>query len=181
MDDWQSCIYKRDFSLLERNKMKYLLRKLIKKADICLAICEEMKSEYSKRYKRKFLAFQNCIDIQNLDIKNNLVPKKSNDKFILTYTGSILSFAQFYSLIDITKAIKELNNQGFNLVFEIYTPLLLSNKYIKKLLKIDSSITIHDVIKDDKKFFDILNNSNGLFLPVNFDNYTKIYQIFNAN
>jgi len=174
MDDWQSCIYKKGiFSLLERNKMKYLLRKLIKKADVCLAICEEMKAEYSKRYKRKFLAFQNCIDIDKLQIKNNFVSRKSNDKFIFTYTGSILSFAQFYSLIDITKAIKELKNEGHNIIFEIYTPLVLSKKYIKKLLLIDSSIKINDVIKDDNQFFDILNKSNGLLLPVNFDKYTK--------
>ena len=174
MDDWQNCIYKKGiFSLLERNKMKYLLRKLINKADTCLAICEEMKNEYSKRYKKRFLAFQNCIDIENLKIQNNLVSRKTNDKLILTYTGSILPFAQFYSLIDISKAIKELKNQGYKIVFEIYTPLLLSENYIKKLLLIDSSIKIYDVIKDDKQFFDILNNSNGLFLPVNFDNYTK--------
>ena len=173
MDDWQSCIYKKGiFSLLERNKMKYLLRKLIKKAEICLAICEEMKIEYSKRYKRNFLAFQNCIDVEKLEIKNSF-GSNNYDKFILTYTGSILSFAQFYSLIDMGKAIKELNNEGHNIVFEIYTPLSFSENYIKKLLLIDPSIKIHEAIKDDMQFFDVLNNSNGLLLPVNFDKYTK--------
>ena len=131
-----------------------------------------MKIEYSKRYNRKFLAFQNCIDIENLPLKNSF-DSSNNNKFTLTYTGSILSFAQFYSLIDITKAIKELNNEGWNLVFEIYTPLSLSENFIKKLLLIDPSIKIQEAIKDDTQFFDVLNNSNGLLLPVNFDNYTK--------
>ncbi|MBO8244210.1 glycosyltransferase family 4 protein [Prochlorococcus marinus XMU1411] len=174
MDDWQSCIYKKGiFSLFERRKMKYLLKKIINKANVCLAISEQMKIEYSHRYKREFLAFQNCIDIENLKINTLSFTKKNNDKFTFTYTGSILPFAQFYSLIDITKAIKGLRNEGYNIICEIYTPLLISVYYINKLRLIDSSIKIHDAITDDNQFFEVLNNSSGLLLPVNFDNYTK--------
>ncbi len=174
MDDWQSCIYKKGiFSLLERRKMKYLLNKIIKNADVCLAISEEMKIEYSQRYKREFLAFQNCIDIENLKINNINSNKNKNDKPIFTYTGSILPFAQFYSLIDITKAIKELRNEGYNIIYKIYTPLSLSDNYIEKLKLIDSSIKVDDAITEDKRFFEVLNNSTGLFLPVNFDDFSK--------
>ena len=174
MDDWQSCIYKKGiFSLLERKKMKFLLKKIIKNSDICMAISDEMKIEYTKRYKKQFLVFQNCIDIENLEVNNSFGTKNNNDRFILTYTGSILPFAQFYSLTDITKAIKQLRNEGHHIIFKIYTPLSISSKYIEKLKLIDSSIEINDAIIDDEKFFKVLNKSSGLFLPVNFDDFTK--------
>ena len=146
---------------------KHKLTEVLNRSSCRMAICQEMAIEYTKRYRRKFIHFQNTVDIskwkkyqkKEIDIKNT--PR-------LIYAGSILPFSQQRSLKDCCQVIKEINEKGNSIQLDIYTPLELLNVPID-YFEIHPAINVRAIPEDDAAFFSILGKADGLLLPVNFD------------
>src|SRR5260370_41021111 len=63
MDGWPAAIHRGGvLSPLQRRYMQALIGRLVRSASAAFAICEEMGTEYSARYRRPFAAFQNAVD-----------------------------------------------------------------------------------------------------------------------
>lgn len=171
MDDWASVIYRGGLlSSWQRGKKERLLRFLIHKAVLRLAICEEMADAYRLRYGAPFLAFQNTIDIKTWKrFEKN--PRVVSSPIRVAYIGSVLPFAQLDSLADCALVIQALVNEGFPISLEIFSPAHLAEQYRERLV-VGTAISLNDTLSDDEKFFATLQAVDILLLPVNFDPYT---------
>lgn len=155
------------FGFFKKRAFRKRLNQILRKTAIAVAICPLMASAYTNRYGIEFEHFQNTIDIDRYrkfhkkDISTAPVPR-------VVYAGSILPYAQAESIIDCCKAVSQLNDSGFKIEFDIYTPLdLLSVE--KSSFLISDHISLYDIPDGDEAFFAILNSADVLLLPVNFD------------
>jgi hypothetical protein len=168
MDDWVSVLYRGGLlSSLQRKKKERLFRHMMEVATARFVICDEMAETYCQRYGQIFETFQNTIDMNAWQQfgKNNFVV---GSPVRITYIGSIFSNAQLTSLCDICNAVLELNDEGFPITFEIYSPRHLAEQYREQLV-VGKAISLYDTISDDISFFSILQAVDILVLPVNFD------------
>jgi len=131
------------------------------------AIGSAMADAYTDRYGIRFDHFQNTIEIDQLhsffekDLQPDPVPR-------IVYAGSILPYAQTQSIVDSCEAVCRLNEAGFTVKFEIYTPLDLL-PVDKNLFLNSEHISLLDIPAGDEAFFWTLNSADALLLPVNFD------------
>lgn len=171
MDDWVSVIYRGGLlSFLQRKKKDKLVKKLIDKAAVRLAICDEMAAAYQIRYKQPFLSFQNTVDVSKWK-EFEKDPRALGKPVRVAYIGSILPFAQLFSLIDCANAIQSLKAEGFLITLEIFSPVHLAEQY-REMLVLGDAITLRDTIADDLEFFRKMQEVDILLLPVNFDKFT---------
>ena len=171
MDDWVSVVYRGGLlSHWQRKKKDRLFQHLVDISTARIAICEEMAEAYLRRYGKPFTSFQNTIDV-------NMWRDFIKDPCIVSspprvaYIGSIFPYAQLNSLIDCCNAIQQMNEEGFPISLEIYSPGHLAEQYRKQLL-VGMAISLRDTISDDRTFFETLQAVDILILPVNFDSYT---------
>jgi glycosyltransferase involved in cell wall biosynthesis len=174
MDDWPSVIYRGGvFSFIQRWKKDRLLQKLMNVAAARFAIGKDMAVAYENRYKNSFLWFQNAIDISSWQrfVKN---PGTVGLPIRVAYIGSVFPNAQLESLIDCCDAIQTLNDEGFPIRLEIYSPSCSAEPFRDRLV-VGNAVTLQDTISDDDAFFRTLQALDVLVLPVNFDSYTVQY------
>jgi glycosyltransferase involved in cell wall biosynthesis len=175
MDDWPATLYRGGaLSIWQRARMNSLLRVLFRKAASRMAICEDMRSAYERRYGLPFTAFQNAVDPTLLGALRSQKSLRPGNEVRVAYTGSILPFAQLESLIDCCRAIARLRAAGASLRLDIYSPLHASEQY-RRRLEVDAAVQLHDTIRDDAAYFRVLVESDILLLPVNFDAFTIRY------
>lgn len=174
MDDWPSVIYRGGiFSFLQRWKKDRLIQSMMNVATARFAICQDMAEAYEVRYKKPFLWFQNAIDVAAVQrfVKN---PLTVGSPIRVAYLGSVFPNAQLQSLIDCCNAVQSLNNEGFPIRMEIYSPSHATEQYRERLV-VGAAISLQDTIGDDEVFFRTLQDVDILLLPVNFDAYTIQY------
>ena len=174
MDDWPSVIYCGGvLSFLQRRKKDRLLQHLMNVAAARFAICQDMAQAYEVRYKAHFQWFQNAIDVAVVQrfVKNPLVV---GSPVRVAYLGSVFPSAQLQSLIDCCNAVQSLDNEGFPIRMEIFSPSHATEQYRERLV-VGSAISLQDTICDDEVFFRTLQAVDILVLPVNFDAYTIQY------
>lgn len=174
MDDWPSTIYRGGLlSFLQRRKKDRLLQHLMNVAAGRFAICQDMAEAYEVRYKKPFQWFQNAIDVAAVQrfVKN---PLMVGSPIRVAYLGSVFPNAQLQSLIDCCNAVQSLNNEGFPIRMEIYSPSHATEQYRERLV-VGAAISLQDTIGDDEVFFRTLQDVDILLLPVNFDAYTIQY------
>ena len=174
MDDWPSTIYRGGLlSFLQRRKKDRLLQHLMKVAVARFAICQDMAEAYEVRYQKPFQWFQNAIDVAAVQrfVKN---PLMVGSPIRVAYLGSVFPNAQLQSLIDCCNAVQSLNNEGFPIRMEIYSPSHATEQYRERLV-VGAAIRLQDTICDDEVFFRTLQDVDMLLLPVNFDAYTIQY------
>jgi hypothetical protein len=168
MDDWSMSAHRKGlFAALERRRMNRWLRHFFKVAEACLAITPAMQHAYACRYGRAFPAFQFTLDVERWtkSAKTDLATARPPE---FLYLGSIFADAQLRSLIDCTRAIAELNNEGFAATLRI-----VSQK--RNLVRFGHLFADHPSISlvpsqfDEEQFFQILAGADTLLLPVNFD------------
>lgn len=149
------------------------MQHLVDVAAARLAICDEMAEAYRIRYGLPFHSYQNAIDVGRWAqyAKTDLGVKHP---VRVAYIGSILPFAQLESLIDCCTAIQVLDDDGFPIRLDIYSPVFLAEQYQQRLI-VGSAIALHDTIIDDATFFRTMQEADILLLPVNFDDYTIEY------
>jgi glycosyltransferase involved in cell wall biosynthesis len=174
MDDWQSAIYRGGLlSVIERRRMRRLIATLVEAASLRLAIGDGMAREYSARFGRPFLPFQNTIDAARWSAlaKRDLTP---GEPLRLLYAGSVLGFAQADSLVACCEAVAALRRDGLAIALDIYSPPEQLAP-LRARLACDEAIRLHDVIADDETYFRTLAAADILLLPVNFDPHSVRY------
>lgn len=171
MDDWPSVIYRGGvLSFLQRRKKDRLLQHLMNVAAARFAICQDMAQAYEVRYKAPFQWFQNAIDVSAWQ-RFAKDPSKVGSPVRVAYIGSVFPSAQLESLIDCCNAIQALDEEGFPIRMEIYSPSHAAEQYRERLV-VGSAIALQDTILDDEVFFRTLQAVDILVLPVNFDAHT---------
>lgn len=171
MDDWVSVVYRGGLlSPWQRRKKERLFRHLMDVSVARFAICEDMAEAYRRRYGRPFVSFQNTIDV-GLWQRFKKDPCVVGSPVRVAYIGSVLPFAQLDSLIDCCNAVQALDDEGFPIRLEIYSPTYLAEQYREQLV-VGTAIALRDTISDDDAFFATLRAVDILVLPVNFDHYT---------
>jgi len=164
MDDWINGNYNKGFFyFLEKFRINKKFKFLSNKANILIAISDEMKLRYEKHYNKYFHVFQNTVDIKkfkNEKVYVNHIPT-------IIYVGSIFKYSQSETLKILCESILTLNSNGFKINFKIYTSkdhsvLLSEFNYM-------NNISFHDLITNDFDYFNTLNSANILVLPTNFD------------
>jgi glycosyltransferase involved in cell wall biosynthesis len=172
MDDFPNVAYRRGlFAPLERVRMQRLLADNFRAAAVCMGICTEMCIAFSRRYRRPFLPFQNCVDVERWRPVLRSSSGAARQPYRLLYFGSVFGNAQLASILDICRSVARLNDQGFAVTFDIASPTLhlAANK---EALAIHPSIRLVTPTEDDRAFFEQLAAADVLVLPVNYDGET---------
>jgi glycosyltransferase involved in cell wall biosynthesis len=122
MDDWPSAIADksicRSFWRLKINKE---LQDLLDVVDLHLSICDEMSSEYKRRYGHYFYAFHNTIDLEKWTpfTRQDLSLKEGTK--VMLFSGRIGRGIEL-SLYELAAAIDLLNSEGIDLSLHIQSP-----------------------------------------------------------
>jgi glycosyltransferase involved in cell wall biosynthesis len=120
MDDWPQTINSGSlFSSYWRKVIDKEFRHLLDDAKILLSISEAMSEEYKKRYGKEFIPFHNPIETDKW-IEASKQNWAVNKTFTLLYAGRI-GTANSQSISDISEAIQNLKNVGYDIKFEVYT------------------------------------------------------------
>lgn len=168
MDDWANSAHRKGlFATLERYRMERHIVHFFDVAIARLGISAAMCDAYESRYRRAFIPFQYALDIERWrtarksSLKTREIPE-------LLYAGSIFPNAQLNSLIDCTRAVAALNEEGTPLRLRIAT----SSSNIARfgsLFATHPNVVLDDSNPDDSDFFQGLADADALLLPVNFD------------
>jgi glycosyltransferase involved in cell wall biosynthesis len=169
MDDFPSILHRRGvFAAIERARMRALLAENLDAATTCMAICSEMCEEFSRRYGRPFLPFQNCVDVERWQgvVRNG--SSANGPDFRLLYFGSVFANVQLASLADLCRSVVRLRAKGLRLTFEIASPASQLAAH-RDALAIDPAIRFIEPTQDDAAFFSALAAADALVLPINYD------------
>jgi glycosyltransferase involved in cell wall biosynthesis len=175
MDDFPSINYRRGvFAPLERARMKRLLADNLQAATTCLGICDDMCTAFSQRYRRHFVPFQNCVDVERWRSVVRTTAKAHGPEFRLLYFGSVFANAQVDSLVDLCRAVARLNAGGMSITLDIASPSFQIAPY-REVLAIHPAIRLIEPTRDDGAYFTMLAATDALMLPINFDSETVDY------
>ncbi|MDB5534179.1 MAG: hypothetical protein JWO28_2494 [Hyphomicrobiales bacterium] len=168
MDDWSMSAHRKGlFAPLERFRMNRWLRHFFNVAEACLAITPAMQHAYASRYGRAFPALQFTLDVEHWS-KSGKTDLATARPYEFLYIGSIFADAQLQSLIDCTRAIVELNNEGFAATLRIVSQQRNLTRF-GHLFADHPNIDLVPSQFDEQRFFQILAGADALLLPVNFD------------
>ena len=176
MDDWPN-----RFSLNNNNVLDNLIHKtnftqelknLFSDSSLNICISPEMCTEYEARYGHKFIPFHNTIDLEDW-IHNEKFYDQEDETFTITYIGAVTDDKELFSLIDIKNAVIELNEQGYDCQFNIYTADPWKENAIKHLTWKDKIGYAGFLKKEDLPL--TLTQSDLLVLPINFDENSLSY------
>ncbi len=170
MDDWPSHIYRGGaLSIIFRQRMRWLIRRLVGAASERMAIGSAMAQTYSARYHAPFSAFQNPINMGAVVAAGPPAARgQGSHGTRVLYIGSIFDNAQAFSLIDLARCIARLAADGHLFQLEIYSPLHLAEPF-RDRLEVSDAVRLHDAITDDDLFIRMIRDADILVLPVNFD------------
>lgn len=162
-DDWTEPPY---FSInkLAKQESRRLLKYIVSKSEICLAISEYMSREYSNKYGKPFCTFTNSVPKINLPA----IEANKRDGYKITYIGKIQGH-NFSTILNTAKAIEYVNSikgKDYNIKFEIY-----SNINIEQTNTIMSACNSCNIISwiNHNEIINVLSKSDILLLPISFD------------
>lgn len=143
MDDWPETIYTSSIlSKPSRLYALYLLKKIFRMSSINFVISEALGMKYKKIYGINYCVLMNPV------VVNEIEPTVDKNVISFLYAGS-LGLKRDESLIKICKAIKILNNQGYNCKIDLYIPKTQNIEEIRtKFLEFD--VTFHNYVPADK-------------------------------
>ena len=148
-----------------RKEFKYLLNK----SSGLLSICQYMSDEYLRLYGKNFYPFHNPVDVKKwIELKTK--PKYSNSVLSILYVGKINDDTT-PGLLDMCKAITQLNTQGGNYIFDIYSPDYANKAYLfekKEYVHAFPPIAHKDIPA-------VMKSYSSLFLPLSFSKASRAY------
>ena len=169
MDDWPSARPEPGaFGVSEWLKKRRRVARHMKAAKSCFGISDAMCAAYKGRYGRPFLSVQNAVDIPRWRAKSRPNAGTGAVPYRLLYVGSVYTFAQLQSLVDLARAVGKLSDSGFPVEFEISSPDFLVAPF-RRDLEVHESIKISQPMEQDDVFYERIAEADGLVLPVNFD------------
>lgn len=148
MDDWPATLCRNGISqFLWAKKIDSEFRILLSKLNLHLGICDEMSSEYHKRYGYSFKSFHNTIDLKIWTpfIRKNLA-LNTGTKVVL-FSGRI-GPGIGHSLFDLAEAVNLLRLEGIDIMLQIQSPR--GDPNILERIKRYSSVTVNPPIDYDK-------------------------------
>ena len=148
MDDWPSTISGRGiFKSYWQKKIDGEFRQLLSKIDLHLSICEDMSSEYQKRYGYNFISFHNTLDLTrwNLFTRKDLA-LNAGTKIIL-FSGRIGKGIE-RSLFELAAAVDILRREGVPVSLHIQSPR--NEHAILDKLRTYESVKVNPPIAYDK-------------------------------
>jgi glycosyltransferase involved in cell wall biosynthesis len=150
--------------------------KLIESASVCLSISQAMSDEYLKRYNKLFVPFRNPIEIELwIQYMKKSWAIKGCTKII--YTGR-LAVPNIQSLLEFCKLVNKLNNEGFNIEFDIYSNDMNMN-FIKRIDLLNGVNIKQSVLYS--KIPELLSKYDIAFLPIDFNDVSRKYAQFSIS
>jgi len=122
MDDWPSTLARKGIlKSFWQKKIDGEFRQLLSKIDLHLSICDDMSSEYRKRYGHNFISFHNTLDLSKwTPFTRKDVNLNAGTKTIL-FSGRIGKGIE-QSLIELATAVDTLLLEGFEINLQIQSP-----------------------------------------------------------
>ena len=120
MDDWAETTHQKGwFSKWQRARYVTEFNKLIRSADVTIAICQEMAEEYEKRYQRPVLWLPMPVELEAHQVaaRNQWTAGRP---FRIRYGGRV-GWAIRESLADLARAVQALREEGADVEFDIAT------------------------------------------------------------
>lgn len=170
VDDWVNTkINNRYFASLWRNKYNKDFRHIINRASGLLSICQYMTDEYKRIYSKNFYPFHNPVDLEKWQILK-VKPKYEGDRISILYVGKINSDT-IPCLLDMSKIVEKLNEEGIEFIFDIYSPDYNSKAYLFDGLKNVNAFppVAHEEVPK------IMKSYSSLFLPLGFSKQSRTY------
>ncbi len=172
MDDWPATLFNsRYFRRFWRKKYHKAFTRILQRSILNLSICKGMSEEYARRYGLEFFPFHNPVDpdiwdrVPNKPYTTDMKMKK------IVFFGKINADTQ-NSLLDMCDVCQDLNEQGIQIQFDIYSP-----NYSKEIADLFGHFQVchilpsipHEKVKNYIKQYDII------FFPFCFSDATRHY------
>jgi hypothetical protein len=150
--------------------LQQLIEELIQKSNLCLAICQEMSYQYSKKFNRVFYPFQHAVD-HKLWFRDYVV-RKDPQPFVILYAGRI-SIGTINSLFLLANSIDNCNRgHQSNFEFQVQStspvPRLLDKLSKYKCVKIHQPVAYNNLPLR-------YTEADLLVLPMDFDKKSLTY------
>jgi len=166
MDDWPSTISKGGlFANFWHKRIDKEFRTLLDQTDLFLSISGAMTDEYMERYNRIFIPFHNPIDTSIWKNHNKKNHKPDRDNIKILYSGRI-GPGITNSLVEVAKAVENINQRGLGLKFHILSPG--ADPDIVNRLRRHESIVI-DPVADYSELPRLYSNADILVIANDFD------------
>lgn len=165
MDDWHPTAYTTGIFRGQRRKMLNLFSRIVEKADLRLTIGDAMAEEYSRRFARTYLPFQNTIDVEGFRKSMHSEPGLNG----LLYFGSIYSFAQEQSIADTIAAFRQLESAENQYVMRVVAPAAQLAQLGEKIGVLPRNVIFVPMKNDPNQFGEEIAAATALLLPANFD------------
>jgi glycosyltransferase involved in cell wall biosynthesis len=169
MDDWPSTLYKNTLTPFARFEVLKHLKWLINNSAALFTISDAMSKEYEKRYKKKFFAFHNPIEIEELKSKSSW---HTGEVIRVFYTGRIGNANQ-KNIYKMAKVIGEIISKALRIEFYLITPDYDSAE-LKRCCSSFKSTHIKHVVHHNE-VNSILVSADMLFLPLDFDKNSESF------
>jgi hypothetical protein len=171
MDDLPNVLFQEGYlSGFCKRRMYDLLFQLCQAAFICMGISRTMCQEYSEKFGKDFLCFHNPVN--PVFLKRNSGCSRTMGKgnvLRISYVGRV-GWGVSESLLDICKAVDQLNSEGMHVIFDIYVnDLSLLGPLFPRIPGEHGIINFREAPKDPEGIADVLQDSSILVLPVDFD------------
>lgn len=150
-DDWMAGFYYggANACFVEKFMLYKKVRFLLKHAPTGLAINEDMREEYEKRYHINFQTVTNIADApEPAEKTSNVNPNRDRRTMILTYAGS-LGQNRWKAMKDICKSLANVGSSELNIELHLYLPkselalykrMFANEPIIKKILNVSYEI-----------------------------------------
>jgi len=166
MDDWPYLIYKnKTFSFLLRGIVRRKFQKLLNLSSLRLGISKAMADEFTIRYNQPFNYFHNPIDIAKAN-GTKKTEKSEKNPYLIVYSGRIGWTASHDSIIEFSRCIEQLRQEGIKICFNIHTDLSDKENDFSRFQFDGTSLL--PALKDDN-FITKLQEADLLLYPVDFD------------
>ncbi len=145
MDDWPSTIADRSICRAYwKQKINIEFQDLLDVVDLHLSICDEMSSEYKRRYGHDFYSFHNTIDLEKwTPFTREDLGLKEGTKVIL-FSGRIGRGIE-QSLYDLAEAVDLVRSEGIDLRLHIQSPR--SDPGVLDQIKTYRSVTVNPPVE----------------------------------
>jgi glycosyltransferase involved in cell wall biosynthesis len=168
MDDFPTTTYTTGLlSFFVRKQMLREVAELIKDSSVRMGISDAMCDAYQNRYGVPFVTFHNPLDL-NSWLQFAKCNYTVEGEFRVVYTGRIGTAASA-SMNTVCAAIRQLRNEGMNVIFQVFTQLPLSAKNMEMFTRFGDAVSIHDAPLEVSGMAKILGDADILVMPIDFD------------
>lgn len=167
VDDWPERLRYQDSAL--HDKFDRSFRKLLNQAAARMSICQAMSTAFQERYGVEFTAFANCIYPEDWSLSDAEAPTQnaqSDRPFIIRYLGSLATDMTHDSVLDIARAVTELQAER-SVHLEIYTTKYWKDRITDTFSNL-SGVSIYDA-EFGEAYCRLLKTADALLIAYNFD------------